>query len=66
MEDPIITKQNNEKLSATITLALNLDNLFKLYSYRCIEPTVFTELVETEISNFKTLTNDKDQALLTK
>ena len=45
MEDPIEVKKNNEKLSACIRLALNLDNLFKLYSYRIVEPQVFTEQV---------------------
>lgn len=64
MDDPIDKKKQNEELSACITLALNLDNLFKLYSYRCIEPTVFAELVQTEIDNYKKLGNDKDQTLL--
>lgn len=58
MEDPITTKRNEEKLSACIRLALNLDNLFKLYSYRIIEHANFIELIDTEIENFKTLTND--------
>lgn len=64
MEDPIQKKQNNEKLSNCITHALNLDNLFKLYAYRCIEPTIFTELVETEVNNFKSYTNEKNKTLL--
>jgi len=55
MQDPIQVKQNNEKLSACIRLALNLDNLFKLYSYRIIEPELFTEQVLDEIDNAEQL-----------
>ena len=55
MNDPIQVKENNEKLSACIRLALNLDNLFKLYSYRIIEPEIFTESVLEEIDNTELL-----------
>ena len=55
MNDPIQVKENNEKLSACIRLALNLDNLFKLYSYRIIEPELFTEQVLDEIDNAEQL-----------
>lgn len=55
MKDPIEVKKHNENLSAAITLALNLDNLFKLYSYRCIEPEIFIESVQTELEKARTI-----------
>lgn len=55
MEDPISQKLQNEKLSACIQLALNLDNLFKLYSYRIIDTTIFIEDTELEIKKAQDL-----------
>jgi len=64
MEDPIEVKKNNEKLSACIRLALNLDNLFKLYSYRIVEPQVFTEQVLDELQNATELISRTENPLL--
>lgn len=45
--DPIEKKALNEKLANSITLALDIERDFKIYSYRIISPEQFVERVET-------------------
>lgn len=41
-----------EKLSRAITLAVRMEGVFKLYSFRCISLDDFIAIVETEVSEF--------------
>lgn len=41
--DLIEKKEQDEKLTACILAAVELESTFKLYSYRCMEPEVFIE-----------------------
>lgn len=50
-DDKQAQKQKDEKLSKAITLAVEMESSFKLFSYRIIDPQVFISRVD-ELLNF--------------
>lgn len=66
MTDPIEQQSLNEKLTACISLALDLDNLFKLYSYRCISPEQFVEFAAEKVKTYNSALNKKGKNELSK
>lgn len=50
-EETLTIKKQNEQLSAAISHALEMEKLFKLYSYRIIGHAQFIEFVENTIQD---------------
>lgn len=50
--DPIDQRLQNKLASASITLAIELDSAFKLYSFRIIEPERYIEGVKQVVKEY--------------